>query len=391
MFRIVCLVMILTACGGVHTRKAGAQDPLVAAARPDLYLKHLEGHRVGLLVNHTALVGDEHLLDFLLERGVQVVKIFSPEHGFRGQADAGEIVSDSVDSATGIPVISLYGDRRKPDLSFMEGLDIVIYDIQDVGARFYTYISTLHYMMEACAESGKELMVFDRPNPNGHYVDGPILEPEFQSFVGMHPIPVVHGLTVGELARMINGEKWLEGGLQCNLRVIPVGNYDRKTPYSLPVRPSPNLPDDRSVNLYPSICFFEGTAFSLGRGTQFPFQMVGYPDPEMGDFSFTPVSITGMAKNPPHQDKTCYGIDLRNGDPLDRIDLSALIEMYSRWNREGFFNSFFNKLAGTDLLTQQIIDGLSEEVIRAGWREGVQAFRAMRKPYLLYPDLDDGF
>jgi uncharacterized protein YbbC (DUF1343 family) len=351
----------------------------------------LEGKRVALLVNHTALVGDRHLLDLLLENGVQVVRIFSPEHGFRGQADAGETVADGTDAATGLPVISLYGDKKKPDPAELSDVDVVIYDIQDVGVRFYTYISTLHYMMEACADLGKGLIVFDRPNPNGHYVDGPVLQDSLRSFVGMHPIPVVHGLTVGELARMVNGEGWLEGGQRCNLEVIPVAHYKRTQPYSLPVRPSPNLPNDRAVNLYPAVCFFEGTVLSLGRGTQFPFQVVGYPDPSMGSFQFTPVSIPGMAKNPPHQDLTCYGIDLRGGTRLERLDLSVLLTMYARWELEGpFFNSYFNKLAGHGALKGQIEDGWTEQQIRETWQQDLRAYREKRKPYLLYPDLEDG-
>lgn len=362
---------------------------VVGADRQEAYLNLLEGKRVAFLVNHTSMTDNGHIVDVLLKKGVRIVKIFSPEHGFRGKADAGEKVTDYKDPDTGLPVISLYGKNRKPTAEMLNGLDVVVFDIQDVGARFYTYISTMHYMMEACSENVVKMIVLDRPNPNGYYVDGPVLDMKFRSFVGMHPIPVVHGMTVGELANMINGEGWLKGGEKCNLTVVQAQHYSHDMPWHLKVKPSPNLPGDRAVNLYPSICFFEGTQMSLGRGTHFPFQVVGYPDPAFGAFSFTPESIEGMSKNPKHKGEKCYGIDLREGQPLQKLELKYIIEFYKKWNREeDFFNKYFDKLAGNDVLKQQIRDGLTEEQIRASWKEKLDAFKKLRKIYLLYPDFE---
>jgi uncharacterized protein YbbC (DUF1343 family) len=359
----------------------------LGASRVDDYLPQLEGKKVGLLINHTSIVGDRHLVDFLLEHKVDVKKIFAPEHGFRGKADAGELVKDSVDEETGIPVVSLYGKNKKPSADQMDGLDVVIFDIQDVGVRFYTYISSMHYMMEACAENGVKMIVFDRPNPNGHIVDGPILDPAFKSFVGMHPIPVLHGLTVGELATMINDEGWLKGGQKCDLQVIPMKNYKHSDAYALPVKPSPNLPNDQSVMLYPSLCFFEGTQMSIGRGTHFPFQVIGYPNEKYGDFTFTPVSIDGMAKHPKLQDQLCYGVDLRKQTPPDKLDLSYVIDFYKKWHMEDdFFIGYFDTLAGTDQLRKQIEEGLSEEEIQASWQKGLEKYQEIRKKYLLYEE-----
>jgi uncharacterized protein YbbC (DUF1343 family) len=322
-----------------------------------------------------------------MEQGVQIKTIFAPEHGFRGTADAGEHVKDNVDEKTGIPVVSLYGNNKKPSADQLSELDVVIFDIQDVGVRFYTYISSMHYMMEACAENGVKMIVFDRPNPNGHIVDGPILDPDYKSFVGMHPIPVVHGLTVGELATMINEESWLEGGIKCELLVIPMQNYKHSDVYSLPIKPSPNLPNDQSIMLYPSLCFFEGTQMSIGRGTYFPFQVIGYPDSTFGAFTFTPVSIDGMAKSPRYENKVCYGVDLRSAAAPDKLDLGFVIDFYNKWDKEEeFFTKYFNTLAGTNQLKKQIESGKSEEEIRASWQSELEKYKALRKKYLMYEE-----
>ncbi|MBX2955053.1 MAG: DUF1343 domain-containing protein [Cyclobacteriaceae bacterium] len=351
----------------------------------EILLPKLTSKKVGIVVNHTSLVGKTHLTDTLLKRNVDLIKIYAPEHGFRGTADAGEEIKDGVDSKTKLPVISLYGNNKKPTTAQLAGVDVVIFDIQDVGARFYTYISTLHYVMEACAENNKKLIVLDRPNPNGHYVDGPILEKEFKSFVGMHPIPIVHGMTIGELARMINGEGWLEGGKTCDLEVVPVKNWKHADPFSLPVKPSPNLPNDQAIALYPSICFFEGTVISLGRGTQMPFQIIGHPDLKNMPFQFTPVSIDGMSKNPPLENKLCYGLDLREAKVKPQLDLSYLISFYRAFpDKDKFFISYFEKLAGTAKLREQIQQGLDEAQIRESWRVDLEKFKELRKKYLLY-------
>lgn len=359
----------------------------LGASRTDLYLPEIEGKNVGLLINHTSALNNKHLVDFLKEQGVQIKTIFAPEHGFRGTADAGEHVKDNLDEKTGIPVVSLYGNNKKPTADQLRELDVVIFDIQDVGVRFYTYISSMHYMMEACAENDIRMIVFDRPNPNGHIVDGPMLDPEYKSFVGMHPIPVVHGLTVGELAAMINGEGWLEGGIKCELLVIPMQNYQHSDAYSLPIKPSPNLPNDQSIMLYPSLCFFEGTQMSIGRGTYFPFQVIGYPDSTFGEFTFTPVSIDGMSKYPKHQDNVCFGVDLREQEAPNKLDLSYVIDFYNKWDKEeDFFTKYFDTLAGTNQLKKQIESGKSKEEIRATWQLGLEKYRALRRKYLLYEE-----
>ncbi len=360
---------------------------VLGAARYDIYLSKIEGKKVGLLINHTSMVEGEHLVDILSRKGINIVKIFAPEHGFRGKADAGELIEDNVDSTSNIQVVSLYGRDKKPTAAMLEGVDVVIFDIQDVGVRFYTYISSMHYMMEACAENEVKMIVFDRPNPNGHYIDGPILDPGFKSFVGMHPIPVVHGLTVGELAGMINGEGWLEDGLKCDLEVIPMENYSHSDHYSLPVKPSPNLPNDQAIGLYPSLCFFEGTKMSIGRGTQFPFQVIGFPDERFGDFTFTPESIPGMAKNPRLEGQECFGVDLREVTPPRKLDLYYITKFYKLWEgEEPFFTSYFNTLAGTDELRRKIEAGMPTEVIRETWKEDLEVYKKTRAKYLLYSD-----
>ncbi|GAB2999394.1 DUF1343 domain-containing protein [Cyclobacterium sediminis] len=361
---------------------------LPGADRPEVYLPKLRGKKVALAVNQTSILpskGNMHLVDFLLGQGIEIKKVFVPEHGFRGKADAGEKVDNSIDSETGIPLVSLYGSSKKPSEEALADVDIVIFDIQDVGIRFYTFISTLHYLMEACAEQDKKLMIFDRPNPNGDYVDGPVLEKGYESFVGMHLIPIVHGLTVGELAQMINGEGWLKGAVKAPIEVIPVANWEHKDHYSLPVKPSPNLPNDLAIRLYPSLCFFEGTDISLGRGTMFPFQVYGYPDPKFGDFTFTPVSIDGMSKYPPQQDKLCYGKDLRDEPLSHQFTLSYLLDAYRIADKgASFFNAFFDKLAGSDRLRKSIIAGESEESIRSSWQKELDAYKTKRKLYLIY-------
>ncbi|WP_423126733.1 exo-beta-N-acetylmuramidase NamZ family protein [Gaoshiqia sp. Z1-71] len=366
-----------------------AQPVKTGAEQPELYLPLLEGKRLGLVVNHTAMIGQQHLLDYLLEKGISVQKIFCPEHGFRGDADAGEEIKDQTDGATGLPVISLYGNNKKPAPEHLSGLDAVVYDIQDVGVRFYTYLSTMHYVMEACAENKLPLIIFDRPNPNGDYVSGPVLDPRFKSFVGMHSIPVVHGCTLGELAGMINDEGWLKDAVRCDLTVVPVKNYTHQTRYSLPVKPSPNLPNDLSIRLYPSLCFFEATRVSIGRGTTFPFQVIGYPDPKMGSFQFTPVSMAGMAKNPLQEGKLCYGEDLRDVCLNHRFTLSYFLKYLRKFSNEAEFLSserWFNLLAGTDKLLADIRAGKTEAEIEASWKDELTTYLGLRRNYLLYPD-----
>ncbi|TYB74533.1 DUF1343 domain-containing protein [Bizionia saleffrena] len=365
----------------------------VGANQTERYLPLLNGKRVAIVANQTSVIFKNeaetnytHLVDSLLHLNIEVTKVFAPEHGFRGTADAGEVVKDGIDTKTGLPIVSLYGKNKKPSPGQLQGIDIVIFDIQDVGARFYTYISSLHYVMEACAEQDIPVLILDRPNPNGHYIDGPILEPQHQSFVGMHPIPVVHGLTIGEYAKMINGEQWLNNNAHCELSVIPVKNYNRKVPYSLPIKPSPNLPNDKSINLYPSLCFFEGTNVSAGRGTDLQFQIYGSPYLSNTTFEFKPKPNAG-AKYPKYENKVCYGYNLTTEKPLDHLNLSYLINAYKTTkNKSEFFisNGFFTKLAGTKKLQQQIEAGLTEAEIKASWKSGLEDFETLRKHYFIY-------
>ena len=349
------------------------------------YLPILKNKKIGIVTNPTGIVeSKKHLVDFLLENKVDLQKIYAPEHGFRGTADAGEVIKDGKDIQTNLPIISLYGNNKKPKPEQLADIDIMIFDIQDVGARFYTYISTLHYVMEACAENNIALLVFDRPNPNGTIVDGPVLEMEHKSFVGMHPIPVLHGMTIGEYAKMINGEKWLANGVTCNLTVIPNANYKRDMPHSLPIKPSPNLPNDQSINLYASLCFFEGTNVSVGRGTEKQFQIYGSPFLLKTDFLFTPIPNFG-AKEPMHKDILCYGEDLSKIKKVNRLELKWLIKAYANTSdKTVFFNDFFTKLAGTKKLQEQIIEGVSEKDIRKSWETDLNAFKETRKKYLIY-------
>lgn len=366
------------------------------------YLPLLKDKRIGVITNQTGIVSslkteaaslpqnttisitNKSLVDFLIEHNVNLKKIFAPEHGFRGTADAGEHVVDGKDTKTGLPIISLYGNNKKPKPEQIQGIDILIFDLQDVGARFYTYISSLHYIMEACAENNIKLLVLDRPNPNGTIVDGPILEMEHSSFVGMHPIPLLHGMTISEYAQMINGEKWLKNGIQCNLVVIPCLNYTREMPYSLPVKPSPNLPNDQSINLYASLCLFEGTNISVGRGTETQFQIYGSPFLPKTDFNFTPAPNFG-AKEPVYKNQLCYGENLTSIPKVTKLELKWLLKAYNTTSdKTKFFNDFFTKLAGTKKLQQQIVTGVSEIEIRKSWEQGLKDFKEMRKKYLIY-------
>lgn len=361
---------------------------IVGAEQPAAYLTLLEGKQVGLVVNQTSQVRDQHLVDYLLSQHVSIKSVFAPEHGFRGKAGAGETISDGTDNKTGLPIRSLYGKTKKPTPEMLAGIDLLIFDIQDVGTRFYTYISTLHYVMEAAAEQGIEVLVLDRPNPNGRYVDGPVLDPEFQSFVGMHPIPLLHGMTVGELALMIRGENWINQAHALSLTVVPVFQYRKTDNYSLPVPPSPNLPNDQAITLYPSLCLFEATEISVGRGTPWPFQVVGHPDIALGEFTFTPVSMPESAPNPKHKDTPLRGLDLTDSY-IKGLDLSLLVSAITRFNEANKTlidrPRFFDLLSGTDVLRNQLEQGLSAEVIRADWQPALDKYKTRRQPYLLYP------
>lgn len=349
------------------------------------YLPLLKDKKIGIVTNQTGILSNKtHLVDFLLEKKIAIQTIFAPEHGFRGTADAGEHVVDGKDQKTGLPIISLYGDNKKPKPAQLEGIDVMIFDLQDVGARFYTYISSLHYVMESCAENDVPLIILDRPNPNGRIVDGPLLEKEFTSFVGMHPIPLLHGMTIGEYAKMINGEKWLKDGIQCKLAVISCSNYKREMDYSILAKPSPNLPNDQSINLYASLCLFEGTNVSMGRGTEKQFQIYGSPFLTKTNFSFTPKPNFG-AKDPLYNGKECFGEDLTAYPKLNRLELKWLLKAYQNTgDKTKFFNAFFTKLAGTKKLQQQIESGISEEKIRESWKNDLESFKKMRIKYLIY-------
>ncbi len=362
----------------------------VGAERTELYLPLLKGKKVAVIANHTSFIGKEHLVDKLLSLNINVTKIFAPEHGFRGLADAGSHIKNGTDVKTGLPLISLYGKNKKPSTKQLKGVDIVIFDIQDVGVRFYTYISTMHLAMEACAENKIPFLILDRPNPNGFYIDGFVLEKEYQSFIGMHQIPIVHGLTVGELAQMINGEKWLKGGVKCELKVIKCKGYTHKTLYKLPIKPSPNLPNMKSVFFYPTLGLLEGTAVSIGRGTEIPFQCVGHPKYQNGDFKFTPKSVSG-AKNPKWKNQVCSGFAIQDSDverllETKQIDLNLVLKAYQNAPKEKFFRSSFNKLSGTKKLKEQIKKGTKVEDIRASWQKALEDYRLIRKKYLLYED-----
>jgi uncharacterized protein YbbC (DUF1343 family) len=364
---------------------------ITGAERVAFYHPLLKDKKVALVVNQTSIVKDKHLVDTLLKLGINIQVIFAPEHGIRGKADAGEIISDTKDSKTGLPVISLYGKKKKPLAEDLRNVDVIVFDIQDVGVRFYTYISTLHYVMDACAENNIPLILLDRPNPNAYFIDGPMLDPAYKSFIGMHPVPVVYGMTIGEYAQMINGEGWLTNKSTCQLTVIDCKNYTHNSYYELPVKPSPNLPNIRSVLLYPSTCFFEGTTLSLGRGTDKQFQVIGHPKIK-SDYSFTPMPNEG-AKDPPLNGQKCFGTDLSKlttGSIIQskKIDLSYLLDYYKKMTalNEKFFldNNFIDKLAGSDLLRTQILAGKSEREIKKTWQAGLETFSKVRAKYLIY-------
>lgn len=368
-----------------HTAPVSPTSVKVGADRLDVLLPKLRNKNVALVVNHTSLVGHTHLADTLRACGITLQKVFAPEHGFRGAAADGEHINDGVDSRTGLPIISLYGANRKPTTEQLADVDVAVFDIQDVGTRFYTYISTMHYVMEACAEQGKKMIILDRPNPNGDYIDGPVRVPSLKSFVGMDPLPIVHGLTVGELAQMINGEGWLANGVKCDVDVVPVQNWKHDDFYSLPVKPSPNLPNDQAVQLYPSLCLFEGTVISVGRGTEIPFLIIGNPEFTDMPFTFTPHPMPGMSNHPPQDGKVCHGLDLRNAKTGPGLDLHYLLDFYNKYpDKDKFFTGSFDRLAGTPALKEQIRNGLTEQQIKETWQSDLDAYRKMRAKYLLY-------
>ncbi|MEM5565376.1 DUF1343 domain-containing protein [Psychroserpens sp. AS72] len=411
---IIMFVLVLISCGNdskskiqnsrlvVADNEKQSQEEnqiIVAANRTDAYLPLLKGKRVGIVANQTSVVYKEigssqasrndnytHIVDSLLQRNINIIKVFAPEHGFRGKADAGELLKDGVDTKTNIPIVSIYGKNKKPYPEQLADLDVVVFDIQDVGARFYTYISSLHYVMEACAEANIPIIILDRPNPNGNYIDGPILEPEHKGFVGMHPIPVVHGMTIGEYGKMINGEDWLENKAKCDLTIIEMQNYTHDKTYNLPIKPSPNLPNDKSINLYPSLCFFEGTNVNAGRGTSKQFQIYGSPylDKTVYSFKYIPMPNEG-SKHPKHDGVLCYGEDLSEHKNLNQIDLSYLINAYKNSiDKTVFFNDYFTKLAGTKALRMQIESGVSEKEIKDTWADGLKRYKQTRAKYLIY-------
>lgn len=371
------IILLILSSLGLH-----AQQLILGSERMEEIINSIDNKNIAIVGNQTSLLNDIHLVDTLISLKQNIISVFSPEHGFRGTEDAGAIIDNEFDSKTGLPIISLYGKNKKPTIEQLKGIDIIIFDIQDVGARFYTYISTLHYVMEAAGENNLKVIVLDRPNPNGHYVDGPILEKEFKSFVGMHEVPIVHGMTIGEYASMIVGEKWIDDS--CELEVINMINYNRNDLYELPIKPSPNLPNSKSINLYPSLCLFEGTNVSVGRGTDKPFQHFGSPFLMFYSYAFIPKSGPG-SKFPKHENKTCTGRNLENYPYLSSINLNWLIESFKQTsNKEDFFNSFFDKLAGSDKLRTQIISGLNEKEIKSSWEPGLKEFKKTRDKYLLY-------
>ncbi|HEU5289349.1 MAG TPA: DUF1343 domain-containing protein [Cyclobacteriaceae bacterium] len=395
------VVLVAAACTlvSVTNHSPAKKTLLTGAEQTDQYLPYLKGKRVAMMANPTSIIGKTHLVDSLKKLGVNIVKVFGPEHGFRGNASAGVHVADETDQATGIPIISLYGKKNKPSKEDMADVDVLIYDLQDVGVRFYTNINALSRLMEACAENGKEMLILDRPNPNGYLIDGPILDMKYKSGIGMFPIPMSHGLTVAEFAQMANGEGWLKDKVKCKLKIIPVANYNHEMPYTLPVKPSPNLNTQQAIMLYPSTCMFEGIYMNHGRGTYYPFTVLGSPYLKgKYEFSYIPTGIKGMAETPIFRDTVCYGLDLRNYDvnllrKSKKINLQWIMELYKASpNKEQFFNSKLSRQMnnieiqiGSGLFRQQIIDGVSEKEIRASWEPGLSEYKKMRKKYLLYP------
>jgi uncharacterized protein YbbC (DUF1343 family) len=389
MKRLCFKFTVLIFASALSTCIDAQKEPIPGANQIEQYKSVIAGKSVAVVANQTSMIGSTHLVDTLLTLGINIKVIFAPEHGFRNLADAGETIENGKDIETGIPVISLYGSHLKPTTRDVAGIDVVIFDIQDVGTRFYTYISTLHYLLESCAENHVKCLVLDRPNPNGFYSDGNILDTAYSSFVGMDPVPVVHGMTVGEYAKMLNGEGWLKNSVKCDLVIIKCKSYTHKSLYELPIKPSPNLPNQTSVYLYPSLCFFEGTAISLGRGTSFPFQVFGSPDMPDRGFSFIPGSVPG-AKNPPLLGVKCFGTDLRDAlnkklVPKSEINLDWLISAYQDFpKKDKFFNSYFDVLAGGPILREQIQKGMTARQIRDTWKDGLQKFAKIREKYLLY-------
>jgi len=382
----IFLAFLLFSCSNAQTKQI-----IPAADQPDLYLPLLKNKSVGVYTNQTGRVGDKYLVDFLLENNIKVIKIFSPEHGFRGNNEDGKEIQDDKDAKTGIPILSVYGKKKKPSVLDLAGLDILVFDIQDVGVRFYTFISSMSYAMEAAAENGIPFVILDRPNPNGFYVDGPVLKTEFKSFIGLHPVPVVYGMTIGEYARMVKGEKWINQATELTLTVIPLANYSHDKKYELPVAPSPNLPNSRSIYLYPSICYFEGAEVSVGRGTSKPFQLIGYPESPVGDTVFTPQSISGASLNPPFKNQLCKGFDLSRISVKElqnrtSINWEFVWEMYKAHKGNPFFkaNNYFGLLAGSDLLRKSLENGLSIEDFRALYQTDLNDFLKIRAKYLMY-------
>ena len=362
------------------------------ASQTEAYFGLLKNRRVAVVANQTSVIGNVHLVDTLLSSGIEVVKIFAPEHGFRGEAGNGDHVNDGTDKKTKLPIFSLYGNHVRPTAEMLADVDVILFDIQDVGVRFYTFLATMQEVMEAALISKKAVYILDRPNPNGYYIDGPVMtDKKLYSFVGQLPIPIVHGCTLGEMARMINGEGWLTDGKSCELTVIPCSNYSHNAYFELPIKPSPNLPNITSIYAYPSLCLFEGTCVSIGRGTSLPFQQFGFPNCKSGEASFTPKEIPGVSKNPPFENQLCKGIKVSFEKRPTELNLSWIIGMYANYpNKDKFFTSasFFDKLAGTTELRKQIIEGVSEEEIRASWQKDLEAYKIIRKKYLLYPDFN---
>ena len=380
----LCLLFILNAFS-VFAQSSGA-------SQTENYFGLLKNKRVAVVANQTSVIGNVHLVDTLLASGIQVVKIFAPEHGFRGEAGNGDHVSNGFDKKTKLPIFSLYGSHTRPTAEMLSNVDVIVFDIQDVGVRFYTFLATMQEVMEAAVISKKAVIVLDRPNPNGYYIDGPVMtDPKLYSFVGQLPIPIVHGCTLGELAKMINGEGWLTGKKSCELTVIPCSQYTHKSYFELPIKPSPNLPNMTSIYAYPSLCLFEGTCISIGRGTNFPFQQFGFPNCKVAETSFTPKEIPGVSSNPPFENQLCKGIKVSFEKRPTQLNLSWLMNMYSSYpNKEKFFSSpaFFDKLAGNTLLRKQVASGVSEDDIRASWQKDLDSYKVIRKKYLLYPDFN---
>jgi uncharacterized protein YbbC (DUF1343 family) len=391
-FLSIFMVGILS-CDSIRPKQESNDKKIITGAnQTQIYLPLLKNKRVAVVANQTSVIFKKdreeslytHLIDSLISLDVNIVKVFAPEHGFRGRADAGEHISDGIDQKTGLPIVSLHGKYRKPTPEILNDIDIVLFDIQDVGVRFYTYISTMSNVMEACAETGIPMIILDRPNPNGHYVDGPILEIEHKSFVGMHPIPLVYGMTIGEYSNMVNGEKWMKNGIQCEITVIPLLNYSHNSEYSLPIRPSPNLPNDKSINLYPGLGFFEGTIINAGRGTEFQFQRYGAPFFPKVNFTYTPHANFG-SKNPKFKDELCYGVDLIDSPKLNKVNLEWIIDAYNKTPKDkDFFGSTFTIHAGNLTLQEQIEAGMSAPEIRATWQKDIETFKNIRSNYLIY-------